>query len=133
MMGTVHEDQCTFLIISHPLLRMKNVSDKSYGENKNTHLMLNNFFFCGVGGNAIYEIMWTNSVELGRPQMTIWCMPLACWIPKATNTHSQYVILLACLQQQWLHEHTSVLCLAYVACYDPLLYYAGPFSCYTVH
>ena len=27
--------------------------------------------------------------------MTIWRMRIACWIPKATNTHSQYVTLTA--------------------------------------
>jgi len=33
--------------------------------------------------------MWKNTVERGRPQMTIWCMRIACWITKATNTHIQ--------------------------------------------
>jgi len=33
-------------------------------------------------------------------QMTIWHMRVACWIPRATNTHSQYVILIAFSQQQ---------------------------------
>jgi hypothetical protein len=33
----------------------------------------------------------------------------ACWIPKSTNTHSEYVILIAFLLQQWLHKHTSML------------------------
>jgi len=32
-------------------------------------------------------------VALGRPQMTIWCMHFACWVTKATDTHSGYVIL----------------------------------------
>ena len=27
--------------------------------------------------------------------MTTWGMRIACWIPKATNTHSEYVILIA--------------------------------------
>jgi len=27
-----------------------------------------------------------NTLELGRLQMTIWCMRIACWIPQATNT-----------------------------------------------
>jgi hypothetical protein len=27
--------------------------------------------------------------------MTIWRMRFACWITKATNTHSEYVILIA--------------------------------------
>jgi hypothetical protein len=34
-----------------------------------------------------YEIMWKNIVECRRPRMTIWCLHIACWIPKATNTH----------------------------------------------
>jgi hypothetical protein len=43
----------------------------------------------------------------------IWCMHIAYWIPKATNTHSQYVILIAFPMQQWLHECTSMLCNLY--------------------
>jgi hypothetical protein len=38
--------------------------------------------------------IWKNTVETGRPQMTIWRTRIACWISKATNTHSEYVILL---------------------------------------
>jgi hypothetical protein len=53
---------------------------------------------------AVYEIMWKNVLELGRPQMTIWRTDIACSIPKATNTHSEYVILNAFPLQQWLHE-----------------------------
>ena len=34
-------------------------------------------------------------VQPDRPQMTIWRMHFACWITKATNTHSEYVILIA--------------------------------------
>ena len=47
---------------------------------------------------AVYEIMWKNIVELDRPQMTIWHMGIACWIPKATNTtqNMQYLFLLHC-------------------------------------
>jgi len=44
---------------------------------------------------AVYEIIWKNFVERGRPQMTIWRMLIARWIPKATNTHSEYVIFIA--------------------------------------
>jgi formaldehyde-activating enzyme involved in methanogenesis len=28
---------------------------------------------------AAYEIMWKYTVELDKPQTTIWCMPNACW------------------------------------------------------
>jgi len=39
--------------------------------------------------SAVYEIMWTNIVETNRPKMTIWHMPFAFWILKATNTPSE--------------------------------------------
>jgi hypothetical protein len=42
---------------------------------------------------ATYEIMWKSIVEPDRPQMTIWRMRIALWIPMATNTHSEYVAL----------------------------------------
>ena len=31
---------------------------------------------------AVYEIMWKNIVERGRPHMTIWRMCIAWWVPK---------------------------------------------------
>jgi len=48
--------------------------------------------------------------------MTIWRMRIACWIPKATDTHTQYVILIASPLQQWLHERALVLRYTYIAC-----------------
>jgi len=57
---------------------------------------------------AVYEIMFKNVIERGRPQMTIWRMRIACWIPKATDTHSEYVILIAFLLQQCLQERLSI-------------------------
>jgi hypothetical protein len=42
---------------------------------------------------AVYEIMWKNIVEPNRPQMTIWRMRITCWIAKATDTYSEWVIL----------------------------------------
>jgi len=45
MMGTVHEDQYTFFIISSSvLLRMRSVSDKRCRENQNTHFVFSIFF-----------------------------------------------------------------------------------------
>jgi hypothetical protein len=38
-----------------------------------------------------------------RPHST-WRMPIAWWILKATDTHSEYVIIMAFPLQQWLHE-----------------------------
>jgi len=40
------------------------------------------------GSRAVYEIMWKNIAERGRPQMTIWRMRIAYWVPKATNTNT---------------------------------------------
>jgi len=42
---------------------------------------------------AVFEIMWINKVQPERPQMTIWRMRIAYCITKATNTHSEYVIV----------------------------------------
>jgi hypothetical protein len=39
--------------------------------------------------------MWENTVERRRPLMTILRMCIACWVPKATNTHREYVIQLS--------------------------------------
>jgi hypothetical protein len=43
-------------------------------------------------------------------------MRTAFWITKATNTQSEYVILIAFPQQQWLRERTSMLGYTYIAC-----------------
>jgi len=48
--------------------------------------------------------------------MTIWRMRIACWIPKATNTHSEYVTLIAFPLQQWLHKRAAVVRYTYIAC-----------------
>ena len=51
------------------------------------------FFF--FENRAVGEIMWKNIVEAGRAQLTEWSMRFACWILKAINTLSKYVILFA--------------------------------------
>jgi len=75
--------------------------------------MFNNLVF---EKRVVYEIMWKSIAEPGRPQMTTWRMRIACWIPKATNTNSEYAILIAFLMQQWLHERASMLRFTYIAC-----------------
>jgi hypothetical protein len=37
--------------------------------------------------------MWKSTVERGGPQMRVWRRRVACWISKATDTHSECVIL----------------------------------------
>jgi len=48
--------------------------------------------------------------------MTIWRMHIARWIPKATTTHSEYVMFIALPLQQWLCERASLLRYKHVAC-----------------
>jgi hypothetical protein len=60
--------------------------------------------------------MWKDIVQPGRPQVTIWRMRVACWIPEATDTHSEYVIITAFPLQQWLQERASMLRHTYIAC-----------------
>ena len=106
--GTLREDQYIFSAISRPsLLRMRYVSDKRR-RNQNTQFLLNNFFFF-FRNRVVCVIMWKNTVQPEKSQITIWCMCIALWIPKAINTHSEYVILTAFPLQQWLHECASIL------------------------
>ena len=48
--------------------------------------------------------------------MAIWRMRCACWVSKATNTHSEYVILIDFPLQQWLNERAAMLRYTYIAC-----------------
>ena len=59
--------------------------------------MINTFVFVN---RAVYEIVWKNIVEPGTPQTTICSMHIACWIPRATNTHSDYIKLIPFPLQQ---------------------------------
>jgi len=61
--------------------------------------------------------MWENTVEPDRPQMTMWRMRIACCTIKATETHSEYVILIVIfLLQQWLLESALELRHTFIAC-----------------
>jgi len=98
--------QYTFLIISHSfILRMKNVLEKSCREYQNTHFIFSDFF---QKSYCLWD-MWKNIAEPDRQHMTIWLMCIAWWIRKATNTHSEYIILIDFPRQRWLHEHSPVL------------------------
>jgi hypothetical protein len=43
-------------------------------------------------------------------------MPFVCWMTKATNIHSEYVIPIAFPRQKWLRERASILPYTYIAC-----------------
>jgi len=95
--GILHDNHYTFLIIYCSVLhKMRNVTDKSCRENQNTHFMIN-FFFDKC---AVYEIMWKNTEQPDRPQIILWCKQIARWIPQATSTQSECVIIMAFQLQQ---------------------------------
>ena len=97
--STFIEHQCTFLVIRRSIiLRMRNVSDKMLG-GPTTHFSSITFFV--FENLAVYEIMWKNIVEPERPQVTIWRIRIACWIPKATNAHTDCVTLTNFPPQQY--------------------------------
>ena len=87
---------------------MRNVSEVA-GKIK-THILCSRTF------NFSKIMPWKNPVEPNRSQITIRRMHFARWIPKATNTHSEYLILIAFPLQQWLHERASMLRYTYSAC-----------------
>jgi len=43
-------------------------------------------------------------------------MRIACWITKAADTHSEYVIISALTPQQWLHKRPWTLRYTYIVC-----------------
>jgi hypothetical protein len=113
-MDTLYEDQYTFSFISRSfLLRMRTAGDK-FVEQIYIQILCSDFFF--PENPASCEIMCKNTVVPGRPQLIIWFMCISGWVPKATNTQSEYATLIAFVLQQWLHEHASLLRYTYFAC-----------------
>jgi len=96
---------------------MKNVSEKICGENRNTHFMFNISFqkLCHLRDN-VEKTLYSGADQRRKYGLHMF---LVSWIPKATNTHSGCVILIALSLQEWLHEcasllqHTDTACLVY--------------------
>ena len=76
--------------------------------------MFNFFFFKSCR-------LWDNVEKYWRPQMTTWCMRIECWMPKATNTPSECVIIITFPLQQWSHKRVFVLRYTYI------VYFIFPF------
>jgi hypothetical protein len=103
-----------FIVAFHRFAKApQNVSDKRRRESQNP-FYVNDFFF---ENRAVYEIKCKDVVEPDRPQMRIWRMRTACWIPKATNTFRICdTVLIAFPLQQWLHERALLLPFTYITC-----------------
>ena len=82
--------------------------------------MFNNFslLFPFFLSRAVYEVLSKNIVESERPWVIVLYIAnntrFASWVIKTVNTHSDYVILIAFLEQQWLGERASLLCNTYI-------------------
>ena len=99
--NTSHEDLCTFVIISRSvLLHVRNVSDNS---------SIDNAFYAQKLPFENHTVYDYKNVQPNRP------MHIAYWITKATNTHSEYIQLIAFSLQQLLHERASILLYTYNA------------------
>ena len=59
-MGSLCEDQYSFLVLSSSVIGMRNIQSKAV-EKVKTDLFSNLFFFSENG--AVYEIMWTSIVK----------------------------------------------------------------------
>jgi len=113
--GNLHEDLCTFLIIfSWILLIMRNLSDKSCRENQNISFIFPKIVpFMRQSGKKYIRVRHATDDNI------TWCMHFVCWIPRATDTHSEYVILTALPQQQRVHKLSLMLyvhSLSYLYC-----------------
>jgi hypothetical protein len=95
--------RCTFMTISHLILgRMRNTKQiKTY--------ILHSITFSWKSCH-----LWDNVEKYGKAghatgDNIIWCMCFTCQITKDTDTHSEYVILIAFPRQQGLCERASTL------------------------
>jgi hypothetical protein len=106
--GTLHEDLNTFMVLSNwIILRMRNISNR-VAEKIKTHIL------CLIFPRKLYRL-WDNVEKYGRDRQAtddniIRRMRFACWITKATDTPSEYVILIIIFAlQEWLRERAPIL------------------------
>jgi len=89
-----------------------------FRKSKHFLFMFNNSFF-----RKSYRA-WDNVEKWGTARQNtdgniMGCMRFTYWIPKATDTHSEHVILINFPRQQRLWERASILCLyiTYLSCF----------------
>ena len=92
---------------------MTNISNKIVDKIK-TYFVFSNSFSENL---AVYEIMCKNIVQPDRSQMTIRRMRIGCGITKATDKHSEYVIILFSFGDNYYANAPQ----CYVICIAPVL------------
>jgi hypothetical protein len=114
-LSTLHEDLCTFMIMYRwIILKLRKVSDEFVGKIK-PHIL------CSKASFRKSCLLWDNVENYGTARQAtddniIWRMRFACWVTKAIDTHSEYVILIAFPRQQWLRQRAPMLYYTYIAC-----------------
>ena len=85
----------------------------TFVEKINIHILCSITFFF-FENPAIYEIMVKNILQPDRPQMAMWRLRIRCWLPKATNTPSEYAIFSFCTATMIVR--TCLIVTLYVPC-----------------
>jgi len=115
MTGTIHEVQYKFFIYLAQFFLEREIFQTKVAEKIKTHVICSIIFFrhsCRLWDNV------EKCCKAGQAtdDNIIRRMRIACWIPKATNKHSQCVILIAFPLQQWLQKRASFLRYTFIAC-----------------
>jgi len=89
------------------LLRMKNMSNENGRENENIFYVEFIYFFLKMVPFMRHrgKIMRSRTCHKRHNAGHL----ISCWIPEATSTHSEYVIVLAFPRHQWFHERALLL------------------------
>jgi hypothetical protein len=114
--GTLHEEQCTFMIIScWILLRMRN-SQTTVVEKITTHILCSVALFFPRKPCRLWDCLEKYDRDRqATDDSLIRHRPITSPMNKDTNTHSDYAVLLTFPRKHWLSECASLLSL-YVCC-----------------
>jgi hypothetical protein len=88
---------------------IRNVSDKSSRGNQ-TYVQ---YFFFRKSCHLWDKVEKYDRAREAKEYNIIWRMGIAWWTPKGTNTHSEYVIFVSFIRQQYWHERASMLFYTY--------------------
>jgi hypothetical protein len=102
---------------------MRNILHKSYTENQNTHFLFNNIFLKVVP--LMRQCKKISYSQKGHRWHIIQPMCSVCCIPRASDTHSEYVILLFHSNNDYANAPSCYIYM-YIACLSIQAY----FSCY---
>ena len=128
-MGTLHENQYTFVIISRSgFLRMRNISGKSCRNNQK-HILCSIPHPPPPGYRAVYEIMWKNVLR-GRQATdgnVKWRMHFTCRITKTKiHTHTHLCVTLTAVQRNNRYANASQGYVAFLVGRNAVRFVKGP-------